>query len=416
MGEICLYTLIALIIYQFRGIITKDYASLWSPMIIISLCYVYYVVYTYFVNKSDNYDIHSFDNDRFLVGSLVSFVSLMIGFSTKTKASFKKWNNTYSKNNIVSSAVLLFLIAFAGYASFRGVHFTFTAEENPMEYVNASYDHYFIELLLLHTTTVGLLMFCFKEKIGRKWLWFLFYYIVVTFLFAGTRSRLIYIAVVGLGIVYLYPKPRKPNYGLLAGLLVAMFILFSIMEYSRSYSHGIDMKAVATMDQRHMTKGAEENYSVFWFSSDVMNKYSETHNYAYFEPVLTAVLMPIPRAVFPWKPDAKYFMDAQTLSYGTSSGGAFYLYFVEGFISFGWLGLIFFSWFLGWLSKRFWDNYKNNPRSIGAIMALLVYNATCYAFVSRGYLASSLEIFIYTICLPFWIIRIAAKISPRFKS
>lgn len=415
MGEICIFILITLILFQFRGMITKDYKLFWSPMMVISFVYIYYIVYTFFINKSDSYNIQEFDNERLLIGSVVSYVALMLGFAKRATKDFTTWNNVFTVKNLVPSAILLFTIAFIGYSSFRGIHFSFAADDKPMQYVNASFDHYFIELLLLHVTAFGLFVFSFKEKVGKKWHFFFFYYILVTFLFAGTRSRLIYITIVGLGITYLYPTPRKPSYAMLASMIVGMFILFSIMEYSRSYSNGINLNQVATMDKYQMTKGSEENYSVFWFSSDIMNKYSESENFAFFEPVLTAVFMPIPRAVFPWKPDAKYFMDAQKLSYGTSEGGAFYLYFVEGFIAFGWVGLFFFSWFLGWLSRRFWDNYLRNPQSIGAIIALLVFDATCYAYVSRGYLASSFEIFIYTVCLPFWIVRLAGKFFPIFR-
>lgn len=415
MEAILVYLLIGLIAYQFRVIFTKDYASVWSPMTIISLCYIYYCIMPYFTGGSASYNLGGNDNTLFWAVCDLSFICVLIGFNTSKGHDFTSWNAAFTKNNIGPSAILLFFVAFLGYSSFRGVHFTPVSEENPAELLHTSFEHYFIELLLVYVSSFALLILCFKNKVGKTWLWFLLYYIVVTFLFAGTRSRLVNIALVSASLIYMYPKPRRPNYPLLGAVAIGLFVLFSVMEHARSYSHGIQMDVVKSMDKDEMTKGAEENNSVYWFSSLVINRSQQYNEYYYFEPLATAVLMPIPRAIFPWKPNGQYLIDTQNLCIGNSRGGAAFLYFAEGFLSFSWFGVIFYGWFLGWLSRRFWDNYRRNPKSIGAIVALVVYLAVTYCFISRGYLASSLEIFIYAVCLPFWIVKLAGKFFPIFR-
>lgn len=415
MNTVIITILILLILLQFRTVFSKDYSLIWSPVTVISLCYIYYCIIPYFTGGSDIYNLGGADNSVFLIGALISYVSVLIGYSKESHKDFVSWNNTFSKKNILYCSVLVFLTAFVGYASFRGVHFSFVAEDNVNELVHTSFEHYFIELALLYVFAVGLIIFSFKEKVAKKWLWLLLYYVIVTMLFAGTRSRIVYLALASSAIIYLYPKPRRPNYPILGTLMVGLFVLFSVMEYSRQYSNGIRMDRVQSMSREDMTKGAEENNSVYWFSSLVMNAYDREGHYILFEPIVTAVCMPIPRAVFPWKPNGQYLIDTQNMCIGNSEGGAAFLFFTEGYISFWWFGVIFYGWFLGWLSRRFWDNYRRNPHSMGACIALAIFSASCYSYISRGYLAASLEMFIYMVCLPFWIVKLAGKISPKFR-
>lgn len=417
MDIILVIILVVLILFQFRGVLTHDYQSLWSPMTVISLVYVYYVVFTFYKGGNRLYSIVGMDNTLVLIGAVVSFIFVMIGYSMPIQKDLKKWNNTFSKKNIFPSAILLFAVGFIGYSIFRGFHFTAVADEdNPVQSIaHSGLDSYFVELALLLPASLGLIVYSFKEKVSKKWVWIIIYLIVVVFLVKGTRSRIVYASIVSCAAFYLYPKPRKPNYAILLGLIVGLYMLFSFMEYTRSYSNGLRMELAQDYTINELTAGASENSSVFWFSSIVMNKYTNENTYVYFEPLLTAALMPVPRAIAPWKPNGQYIIDAQVRTIGHAEGGAAFLYFTEGYISFSWFGLIIYGFMLGWLSKLYWSNYKRNPQSIGAIMAMSLFGAACYAFVSRGILASSFELFIYIVCLPFWIVRLAAKIFPIFR-
>ena len=132
-----------------------------------------------------------------------------------------------------------------------------------------------------------------------------------------------------------------------------------------------------------------------------INRLNQSGERVYFQPLYTAILMPIPRFMFPWKPDADYLHKLETIVLGNTEGGAAYLNFVESYYSFGWFGVIIWAWFLGWFARRFWDNYQNNRQSIGAIIALGVFSGLCYVFISRGYLAASLTSLLIALYLPF---------------
>lgn len=415
MNTLLVCILLLLILIQFRGVFTRRYDTIWSPMTIISAVYLYYIVWTYYTGGNEEYQVSNEDSTLLLTGALISYVAVLIGFNTPNSCNFRSWNRIFSEKNLLPSAVLLFSIGFLGYSAFRGIHFSFIAEEDPLELVHTSFEHYFIELLLLYVPALSLIVLTFKHKRNKIWLWVLIYYIVASFLFAGSRSRIVYITLTSFAIIYLYPRPRKPNYLILGALVISLFVLFTIMESARSYSQGLRLDKIESMERSEMTQGASENSSVFWFSSAVMNKYSNANSLIYFEPLVTAVFMPIPRAIFPWKPNGQYLIDTQNLVIGDSSGGAAFMYFVEGYISFGWFGVIFYGWFLGWLARCFWENYRRNPQSIGALLALVLFSASCYGYISRGYLASSYELFIYIVCLPFWIIKIAGRVFKCFR-
>lgn len=112
--------------------------------------------------------------------------------------------------------------------------------------------------------------------------------------------------------------------------------------------------------------------------------------------------MPIPRALFPWKPDGGYLDRAQQMILGFNDGVAVTMY-AEAFYAFGWFGVIIYSLFFGWLAKVFWLNYRKNSQSIGAIISLSLFNGFTYLLISRGYLSSAVTNFCMLIVLPLWL-------------
>ena len=67
---------------------------------------------------------------------------------------------------------------------------------------------------------------------------------------------------------------------------------------------------------------------------------------------------------------------------------------------------------VGGLARKGWDNYRNNPKSSGAIIAMGAFGAVCYCIISRGYLASTVTNVILVVYLPFWAVGFIKK---RFK-
>ena len=232
---------------------------------------------------------------------------------------------------------------------------------------------------------------------------------LITYIIGGFRFRLVAWIFAIIIPVYLYPKVKRPNYVILAALMFAAYLGFAIMDKSRVYGKGIDLERASELTFDDASKGAQENEAVYYFSVLSMDDIEKRSDYKFFEPIVNAVLMPVPRFLFPWKPKGDYMNSVMVHTLGSTGTGAASMMFVEAFLAFSWIGIIVFFYLIGWFAKVVWDNYQKNKRSIGAIIYLSLFNGFLYTLLSRGYLAQSFVTFVYYVILPFWISSLARK-------
>ena len=211
-------------------------------------------------------------------------------------------------------------------------------------------------------------------------------------------------------MMHLYPKKKKPNYILLIILAVVVFLGFSAMDIMRTYNQGIVFERATELDFKSVSKGAGENYDVYSFSMRTMNKLHESEIRVYFLPLIQAILMPIPRYIFPSKPNAEHLHQMESIILGDDTQGAAFLNFVEGYMAFGWAGVVVYGLILGWISKCFWSNYKRSPDSISAILLLGLFSGVSYTIISRGEMASAFVNIMYVILLPLLLLQLFKNI------
>lgn len=399
-----------------RAYLSKDRALMWSPITTIALTYIYYVSVPFWGGTIEKYQVDEdmYNGYLFHIAALLSYIFILIGFyrSGNNSTNFSKWNSYFTSENSGKFGIILFLIAMACYVPFRGLHFSISGEVSAHQMVSGGFVYYFIFMTNMFVVASSLMLIELKKN-WKKFIYIaLLWFILVQEIFAGARWLIVVTGITFLATYYLYPKPKKINIPILAALAVVVYLGFAIMDQSRQRGAGINMEAASALKFDDIKGGAEENYGVYWFSMMSINILNETGERVYLQPLLTAVLMPVPRAIFPWKPDDAYLDKIETEIFGNADGGAAFLNFVESFMSFGWLGIIFIAWLLGWLARKFWDNYRNNPNSIGAIIAMGAFGAVCYCIISRGYLASTVTNVILVVYLPFWAVGFIKK---RFK-
>lgn len=395
----------------------RDKSLIWSPITIISLTLIYYIV----IPSVKGLTLYGADNSTyqhsFYIASCIFFICVLLGFRFKTGQHFKRWNEYFNQDNTERLGVILFIFSMACYIPFRGFRTTIWAEDAGYMADRTGFVSYFIDLISLFCAACGLSLMhnrLLKGKI-KNWIIFimLLYFSLVIYIVGGFRYRIATLILVLATIYHLFPKPRRINYLGVLVVAVIMYLGFAVMEMSRSYGAGLNRDALGEISIEQASKGADENNSVTCFSIIVIDHYQRGGEYLYFEPLINAVMMPIPRAIFPWKPDGGYTREIQRKTIGTSQGGAAYLCFVEAFVSFGWIGIIIYGVLVGWLSKIFWDNYLRNPSSIGAMLLLALYNGFCYQWISRGYLAGDFNGFMYYVIVPFWLTALFKKILPK---
>lgn len=385
--------------------VSRNKEDIWSPLTFIGLTMVYYIVIPSLSDLSMWGGNIATRQYIFYITAVVFWLSVVISFNFSSPRPFKKWNVLFSSNNVQFISLCLFVIALVCYIPFRGFRTSISSEDVMSVSGRTGLVSYFIDLISLFVGASCLAIIGMKGRGGviRKSVVVIviFYFTLVLFIVGGFRYRLVFL-LLSLGTIYhLFPNPRRINYALVIPIAIAAYLGFAIMDKARVYGRGIDLETARSISLADASKGAAENASVCSYSIVVTDIYSRDGTRIGLEPIINAVLMPIPRAFLPSKPDAEYLRDAERRA--GASGGAAFLVFTEAYISFGILGVILYGLLIGWFSKKIWSNYQNNKESIGAILLLALYNGFCYVWISRGYMAAAFNIFIYYVVMPFWL-------------
>lgn len=397
--------------------LSHDKSVIWSPLTFICLTLIYYIVLPS-ISGLSLYGAGNNENQYlFYMASCLFYGSILIGFSKKTKAHFKRWNLYFNAENAKIFGICIFIFGLICYVPFRGFRTTVWAEDAGMLADRTGFVSYFIDLISIFCGACGLLYMDYKykhNKISKGWAFFVVLYLtIVVYIVGGFRVRLVFL-ILSLGTIYhLYSTPRSINYKLLIPMAIVVYLGFAVMDTARQYGAGISKDALGNISLNDAEKGARENMDVCCFSIIVIDHYASYDEYVYFEPIVNAICMPLPRALFPWKPDGEYARKVMVKTIGSSADGAVCLSIGEAFFSFGWLGVVLYGLFMGWLAKMFWENYKRNPQSMGAILLLAVFNGFCYQWISRGYLASNFNSYIYYVIMPFWLTALFRKLLPK---
>lgn len=399
---ICIYVLLI-------NVLDKDKSKLWEPINVISLVYLYYCTMPVFFNEG-RYVITSTMRPYLCdLGALLSYLCLIWGYNRSTTKEFTKWNVLFTSKNCMYLGIALFVIGLACYVPFRGFATSISYSEGVGDdYNRDGFTSYFIGMISLFCGSCSLVIMSIKEKKNIYSLiiiWLSF----ITYIVGGFRFRLVALLFAILIPVYLYPKIKKPNYVVLAVIAIVAYLGFAVMDKARVYGQGIDFSKVTEMSFDDASKGAQENEAVYYYSVLCMDDIEERSDYKFFDPLINAALMPIPRFLFPWKPKGDYMVSVMKSTLGSTDSGAASMMFVEAFLSFGWIGIIVFFYLIGWFSKVVWDNYHKNQGSIGAILFLSLFDGFLYTLMSRGYLAQSFVTYMYYVILPFWFSTLILK-------
>lgn len=399
---------------------SKDKSLIWQPTTFLIIYLSYYVLLPFFkggqnVISGGGSDASDYSQMLLLLGTLLFYLVFRLVYDkSRPKIEFRRLNSLLTENNVIRCSVVLFALAFVGYGIFNGFSLSIFSADSKNDMVfneEGSYGHteMYITYLISLFTFCCAVVYAIKQKISALFVIMIVLSLII-YIIGGFRYRILMLFVTVFTVMHLFPKPKNIKYQIVVPLFLVMYAFMGIMEAARMYGKGLDISAVTEIQKTGEIKEASENMMVYDISAKCMEEY-DFEDYIYFEPIATAALMPVPRALFPWKPKATYIRDANLKLYGTISHGNAFLNITEAYISFGWFGIIIYAWLLGWLSKLFWYNYKKNLNSIGAVALLALYNAALYQIIARGYMAQALTTFIYYVFMPFWIIMLLRKIN-----
>lgn len=407
---ISLAILLFLIIYTlFNNYSSKNFFKFWSPLTFISAIYLYYVVITPLFLLYEHGNIYYVGTNMTSaaplswVAACISLLSIHIGFRLFKGRKKKLWSFDIDYKSSAKIGLILFLVSIAFYSSFRGFNLNFLTVSSGDEFKNTSFSWYFINAVSF--LVCASLLFV-PSLILRKKNYLLIPIVITLLLYivGGFRYRLVYLTIALMTSYYLFSK-KKIKLLFWTPIFVGFFLFMGLMEVSRNYARGLDLSKTQGMTFSDFAKNATNEARIFFFSGAVIDYANNSGNYVYFEPITTAISMPIPREIFPGKPDGEYIRKMQDEIIGDSRSGAAFLHYAEAFLAFGWIGVVLNGLFIGILSKLFWTNFLRNKENLGAIIALALFNGFLYIFISRGYLAQQMIFFFYYLIIPLWLVQ-----------
>ena len=401
----------------------KNQHRLYSPIFFLTLFLAYYTLIPYLKG------VHIVEGRRiddglplYLFANFLSYSATLIGFNLKqNQIFFNKFNNFITANNAKKLGIILMIIAISVYGIFRDWNFNlfFTSlEANEFEIIDRdNHTEYYLTQLSMLFIAASCCIYVASRHKKKYLLWICLVFEVIVALMEGFRATLA-IFIISYAIFYQnYPNRKKLNLKFWLPIGLVFILSLGVMERSRSYGRGYNIDVIMDMmSDNSYTESAQESSTLYGDGALTIAKFSETGDRYYFEPILCAILQPIPRQFFPWKPNADYLRDAGVKVLNSKDEGVVVSSIIEAYISFGWIGVLIYGLFVGWLCRIFWNNFIKNREKIGAIILLASFDAFLYVYVSRGYMAQVLVTYMYCVIIPFWVIKGLFKLFPSLKS
>lgn len=391
------------------SVMSKNKAAIFSPVVFFCVFLIYYVVIPASTISVDFLTGRKITGAwMLLLGSIIMVLSILCGFGFKVKRHyFKNTLKICEGNNTVKIAILLFATAFFFNGFFYGFSLSFVVAHQLEDVAGGDIEVGHTEMYLTYFVSLfpaAIAILLSKEK--RKLALVFIVIASIIYLIGGFRFRLLILFALLFTYFHLYPKARRFRWELWLPLFFVFYVAMGIIESTRRYGSGLDLEAVQDLSEGNVTiNKASESAMVYAFSTKAMEVYNNRPPLL-FEPIATALLMPVPRVLFPWKPDGGYMKEANMAVFQTTDYGNAFLNITEAYLSFGWLGVILYGLVIGYVSKVFWITYRRNPNSIAAIILLGTYNGFLYIVLSRGYLAQQFTFYVYYILLFCWLLRL----------
>ena len=401
----------------YKGISSRNWFAVFRPTIFLAGFLTFYCIAGPLrALASDEGAIYrGLDHRSFLIwgwiGALVFYVSFLLGFySFPTKVRLAS-NNFININRLHFWGLRLCQIGFISYSLVVGVFFILTLI-NPIfdELQNLTgntgiilnfgvFNNYFayaVNLLIPGNCLMLMALFRGSKQTLTAITWFLISLGLFTSL--GFRYRLVLLIVPSI-IVWFMSKKKKPSLIFMSIFLSGFLVLNGLIGMARLYSEGISLSRLESQREKYSyLDSAFIESSVFLTTSAVIEQTPVITPHIGLEPVINALLFPIPRQIASFKPDGDYQDNAVKSVYGAIPGsGAAFLCFGEYFLMAGWPSVIFISFLMGCILKKIWSwfvSHHNDPYA----QCLYALTATfLYIWLSRGYMAQFVLLFCFSV-------------------
>ena len=257
---------------------------------------------------------------------------------------------------------------------------------------------------------LALLFICILNGIKERTK-FIFYLVIIVGLYVGLGFRYrLFLLFLPLFLIYFFYKKIKPSIKLLLSLVLSTMLVFGLIQVSRTYGTGLLYKNFESKYSKtessvvaFLLKSAFFDSNVFNTSAAIIYKTPNEINYTGIKPLMNALLLPIPRALWKEKPTGEYMEKVYKRIYEgyKYEVGSANLGFAEYYLIGGWIALITFNFLLGLFFSKLWQEFLLNFNDPIAQIRYSLYVSFLYVMFTRGYLLQILFIY-FTIFIPFY--------------
>ncbi len=404
--------------YQiYKSYSNQNWVELFKPINLFALLTIFYCVIGPILSSANgdgSIAYRGIDHRQYyqigLLAALISFFSFQIGFDYKNNFLIKDFG--FNKKNYFKEHKKDFLVLFKwgerifafalicqfivlGFGLLNYINFLGSFNLNQANVINTGNLQGYFSYTINFTIFAILLMFISILN-GNKNIYKLIFYILITlsiFISYGFRWRLFMLLFPAFCIYYFYKK-AKPNFLILTSLILSTFLVFGIIQLSRTYQYGISLEQFAKgtkskegSNLNFILKSAFFETNVFNTSAAMISKTPSENNYIGIRPLIVAISIPIPRKIWPDKPTGDYILSLYKKIYPgyLAEVGAASLGFAEYYISGGWIALVSINFFLGYFYKRLWIWFFCNFYDPLAQINYALYMSFIFIIYSRGY-------------------------------
>ena len=188
----------------------------------------------------------------------------------------------------------------------------------------------------------------------------------------------------------------------------SLFFLISAMSIGRSYGRGVDFNKLEGVTTADIIVAPFSETAGVYFCGGAVAETAQTHGeFSYFRPILSSLLMPIPRVlVGDWK-DVRGASIVATNFLSENGAGGVGMAFIaptDIFLMFGWAGLIFVSFFWGHLCKKL-ENYKVKRRDFIASLLYVLMSGYVFIYFHRGWMPQQMTSLVFLVLMPIIVLK-----------
>ena len=404
----------SILVSNFRS---KDTRRVFCPSTFVSLVLLYYaIIGPFYTILTGDTTYRLTDMSPYYSISWAGVAVMLAGYypvwllnwSPISKSRFQ-----YSENAIMKSATIVFIIGMLMYMLWMGSNLKILiygySEVNKFKNEGT-----FVMYLMQGLGLLIVPLCCFmrtKLTTDRRMLWFfaLLALVLWIYLSSGFRFRIVLI-IINLATVYYIIKSTRPNVVVWSIVGLVFILLMGVMEYSRTYEKGLNLQKIEGKGTDELFEGGTNEARIFMASGAVMKQAQKKGDYAYIDPIMNAVLMPLPYAIFPQKRAFLGYMSGRVDSvFGRNGTGIAVMEYAEAFVAFGWIGIFLLGAFMGYISKRIWNYFETSDGELLSLLTLASFNGFLYIYISRGYLAQILTSSFFYVMIPLWLFHFFAK-------